>query len=106
MSLLQLSPAIQSQIAFVLTVISTILGLAVGYLALRGYWQSRNRPMLFIAVGFFLVFWTPVLLVIGPYLTPLVGSFVYGMLGEISRIIGLLSILYGLRMPYLQRKSE
>lgn len=105
MSLLQLSPAIQSQIAFVLTVTSTILGLAVGYLALRGYWQSRDRPMLFIAVGFFLVFWTPVLLVIGPFLTPLVGTFVYGMLGEISRIIGLLAILYGLRMPYLQRNS-
>lgn len=105
MSLLELSPAIRSQIAFVLTVISTILGLAVGYLALRGYWQSRTRPMLFIAVGFFLVFWTPVLLVIGPYLAPLAGPFVYGMLGEISRIIGLLSILYGLRMPYLQRNS-
>jgi hypothetical protein len=105
MSLLQLSPAIRSQIAFVLTVTSTILGLAVGYLALRGYWQNQSQPMLFIAIGFFLVFWTPVLLVVGPYLTPIVGSFVYGMLGEISRIIGLLSILYGLRMPYLQGNS-
>lgn len=103
MSLLQLSPSLQTQIAFVLTVTSTILGLAVGYLALRGYWQSRQRPMLFIAVGFFLVFWTPVLLVAGPYLIPLVGPFVYGMLGEISQIVGLISILFGLRMPYLQR---
>ncbi|WP_134669473.1 DUF7521 family protein [Halorussus marinus] len=105
MSPFQPSPAIQSQIAFVLTAISTVLGLAVGYLALRGYWQSRHRPMFFVAVGFFLVFWTPVFLVLGPYLVPLVGPFVYGMLGEISRIVGLLSILYGLRMPYVQRTS-
>ena len=62
--------------------------------------------MLFIAVGFFLVFWTPVLLVAGPYLAPLIGPFVYGMLGEISQIVGLLCILYGLRMPYLQRKTQ
>lgn len=97
---LQLSPSLQSQIALVLTVTSTILGLAVGYLALRGYWRSRQRPMLFIAVGFFLVFWTPVLLLAGPVLIPLVGGFVYGVLGEVSRIIGLLSILYGLRIPF------
>lgn len=106
MSALELSPALRSQVALALTVTSTVLGLAVGYLALRGYWQSRSRPMLFIAVGFFLVFWTPVLLVAGPYLSPLLGPFVYGVLGEVSRILGLLSILYGLRMPYLQRGSS
>ncbi|WP_438267251.1 DUF7521 family protein [Halomarina salina] len=99
MTPLQLTPAVQSHIALVLTVTSTVLGLAVGYIALRGYWRSRKRPMLFIALGFFLVFWTPVLLLIGPYLVPLVGGFVYGMLGEVSQILGLLSILYGLRMP-------
>ncbi|ADJ16790.1 hypothetical protein C497_02557 [Halalkalicoccus jeotgali B3] len=31
--------------------------------------------MLFIAVGFFLVFWTPVFLIAGPYLVPFVGPF-------------------------------
>jgi len=102
MTLLQLSPALQSQIAFVLTITSTILGLAVGYLALQGYWRNRKRPMLFIAVGFFLVFWTPVLLVAGPYLAPVIGPFVYGVLGEVSQILGLVSILYGLRMPLSQ----
>lgn len=99
MTLLQLSPSLQSQIAFALTITSTVLGLAVGYIALRGYWRSRKRPMLFIAVGFFLVFWTPVLLVTGPYLAPVIGPFAYGMLGEISQILGLVSILWGLRMP-------
>lgn len=99
MTLLQFGMELQSQIALALTIISTVLGLAVGYLALQGYRRSRQRPMLFIAVGFFLVFWTPVLLLAGPYLVPVVGPFVYGMLGELSRIVGLVSILYGLRMP-------
>jgi len=104
--MIQFSPAIQTQIALVLTVTSTMLGLGVGYLALRGYWQSRSRPMLFIAIGFFLVFWTPVLLLLGPYLVPVVGQFVYGMLGELSRIVGLLCILYGLRIPYTEGGSR
>ena len=99
MIVLQFGPGLQSRIAFALTITSTVLGLAVGYLALQGYWRSRRRPMLFIAVGFFLVFWTPVLLLAGPYLVPVVGAFVYGMLGELSRVLGLVSIIYGLRMP-------
>jgi hypothetical protein len=99
-TLQQINPALQSQIALLLTLISTVLGLAVGFLALKGYWKSRRRPMLFIAIGFFLVFWTPVLLLAGPYLVPLIGGFAYGVLGEISRIIGLLCILYGLGMPF------
>lgn len=99
---LQLDPMLRSQIALVLTALSSVLGLAVGYFALRGYWQSRKRPMLFIAIGFFLVFWTPVLLLAGPLLVPIIGTFFYGILGEVSRIIGLLCILYGFRMPLTQ----
>lgn len=100
MTSLQIGPALQSQIALALTVVSTVLGLTVGYLALKGYWRSRERPMLFVAVGFFLVFWTPVLLLAGPLLAPVVGQFAYGVLGEVSRILGLLCILYGLRIPF------
>ncbi|MDF9748238.1 DUF7521 family protein [Natrinema salsiterrestre] len=102
MMLFQVNPALQTQIAFALTLISTLLGLLVGYIALRGYWRSRKRPMMFIAIGFFLVFWTPVLLLAGPVLVPVVGQFIYGMLGEISRILGLICILYGLRIPFTQ----
>lgn len=97
---LQLDPALQSQIALALTIVSTLLGLAVGIIALRGYWRSRRRPMLFVAVGFFLVFWTPVLLLAGPSLVPVIGPFAYGVLGEVSQILGLLCILYGLGMPF------
>lgn len=99
----QLDPIVRSQIALVLSVLSSILGLAVGYLALKGYWQSRKRPMFFIAIGFFLVFWTPLLLLAGPVLAPVVGQFIFGVLGEISRIIGLLCILYGLKGPFKER---
>ena len=99
MNLLQISPSLQGQIAFGLSILSTLLGLVIGYIALQGYRRNRQRPMLFIAVGFFLVFWTPVLLLIGPYLAPIVGQFIYGVLGEVSQIVGLLCILYGLRMP-------
>ena len=99
MSLLQLSPAIQSQIAFVLTVTSTILGLAVGYLALRGYWQSQTRPMLFIALGFALILGVPgaALVILGFGLNvpvPIVNS-----VGQVSELAGLLAILYGLWTP-------
>lgn len=102
MTLLQVDPALQAQIAFILTLISTFLGLLIGYIALRGYWRSRKRPMLFIAIGFFLVFWTPVLLLAGPVLAPVIGQFLYGIVGEISRILGLICILYGLRIPFTQ----
>lgn len=96
----QPDPALRSLIAFGLSFVSTVLGLGVGYFALKGYWQSRKRPMLFIAIGFFLVFWTPLLLLAGPVLAPVVGQFVFGILGEVSRILGLLCILYGLRAPF------
>lgn len=86
-------------VSFALNILSTILGLAVGYIAFQGYRRNGSRPMLYVAVGFFLVFWTPVLLLAGPVLAPVVGNFTYGVLGEVSRILGLTSVLYGLRMP-------
>ena len=97
---IQLDPLLQAQIAFVLTMISTGLGLLVGYLALKGYWRNRRRPMLFIAIGFFLVFWTPLLLLAGSVIAPVIGQFAFGVLGEVSQILGLLCILYGLRLPF------
>jgi len=97
-------------IAFVLSTVASVLGLAVGYLAFRGYRQNRSLPMLFIATGFLLAFWTPVLLLASVGVLGAVGQFAPGMegtvetafslAGETSRIIGLLCILYGLRMPF------
>lgn len=97
-------------VSFGLTLISSILGLTVGYIAFRGYQQNRSLPMLFVATGFFLVFWTPVLLLCSFVVVGQVGQFAPGMretvdtaftfASEVSRIIGLGCILYGLRMPF------
>ena len=66
--------------------------------------------MLFVATGFFFTFLTPVLIFFGFTALRSVAQFAPGMLGtvnvalgiagEVSRIIGLLCILYGLRMPF------
>lgn len=106
---LQLGGPVSSTIAFVLNLLTTMLGLLVAYIAFRGYRRNQSRPMLFVAIGFVLAFWTPVLLLvsflvlpeiarIAPDLLSLV-EFVFGISGSISQIIGLLCILYGLRMP-------
>lgn len=97
------TPNTATLIAFVLSLMTTVLGFAVGYIALRGYRRNRSRPMLFVAIGFVLVFWVPVFLVVGPLLVP-TADFAFGMIGELSRVIGLVSILYGLRMPMSHRE--
>ena len=65
--------------------------------------------MLFVAVGFVLAFWTPVLLLVSFIVLPEVAriapnvlglvDFVFGVAGSVSQLIGLVCILYGLRMP-------
>lgn len=97
-------------VSLILTLTSSVLGLTVGYIAFRGYQQNRSLPMLFVATGFLLVFWTPVLLLGSSVVVGMVGQFTPGMretvdtaftfAGEVSRIIGLGCILYGLRMPF------
>lgn len=82
-----------------LSLLSTVLGLAVAYIAFQGYRRNGSRPMLYVAAGFVLVFWTPVLLFASSVLAPVVGEFTYGVLGELSQVLGLVCILYGLRMP-------
>lgn len=111
-AVLQLSGSLSSTVAFLLNVITTVLGLVVAYIAFRGYRRNQSRPMLFVAVGFVFVFWTPVLLLLSFLMLPeiariapdLLGlvEFIFGVLGSVSQIVGLLCILYGLRMP-LQR---
>lgn len=86
-------------LATALSLLSTVLGLSIAYIAFKAYRRNRTRPMLYVAVGFFLIFWTPILLFAGSVLAPVVGEFTYGVLGEVSQILGLLCILYGLRMP-------
>jgi len=106
---LQFSVRNTETISIALTLTASVLGLVVGYIAFRGYWRNRSLPMLFVATGFFFTFWTPVLLLAGFVIAGEVSQFVpgirvtasvaFGIAGKVSKIIGLLLILYGLRMP-------
>lgn len=85
-------------VALLLTLGTTVLGLSIAYIAFRGYRQG-SRPMLYIAIGFVLVFGVPFTSFIGVVLFPTAPEYGVGIISETSRFIGLLSILYGLRMP-------
>lgn len=108
-AVLQVGGSLFSTVAFLLRLLTTVLGLVVAYIAFRGYRRNQSRPMLFVAVGFVFVFWTPVLLLLSFLVLPeiariapdLLGfvDFVFGVMGSVSQVIGLLCILYGLRMP-------
>jgi flagellar biosynthesis/type III secretory pathway M-ring protein FliF/YscJ len=85
-------------LGIVFSIVSVILGFAVAYIAVRGYLRNAQRPMLFIAVGFVLVCWTPVVSLVG-LLSAAVEPLVFENVAIISQTLGLLSILYGLWMP-------
>ena len=107
--LLQFSGGLSNTIALVLNVLTTILGLAVAYVAFRGYRRNQSRPMAFVAAGFVLTFWTPVLLLVSFVVLPQVAQVapqslglvnsLFGIAGSVSQLIGLACILYGLRIP-------
>jgi len=80
------------------SIVSVVLGLGVAYLAVRGYLRSGQRPMLFIAVGFVIVLWIPLLLLFG-IAVPSVDEILFGSIAAISQTLGLLLILYGFWTP-------
>lgn len=78
--------------------VSVVLGLAISYIALRGYLDHGSRPMLFVSAGFALVLGVPALLSVVYFLTPLLGEVTVGLLSQASEIAGMATILYGLWM--------
>ena len=92
-----------------LSVVVALLGFVVGYVAYRGYRRNGSLPMLFTAAGFLFVFWAPGALTVGflaldatvQFAPDVEGSVetAFRFAAEISRIVGLLCILYGLGMP-------
>jgi len=79
--------------------VTIILGLAISYIAYRGYRRNGSRPMLFVAVGFVLITGIPGIASVVLYLLldipiPIVNSLV-----QVSEVIGMVSILYGLWTP-------
>ena len=78
---------------------TVLLGLRIAHVAIRGYRRNESDPMLYVAVGFVLLVGVPALLS-GVYLaTGLVPQRVLGVVGSVSEVCGMASILYGLRGP-------
>ena len=75
-----------------------LLGLFVAYQAYRGYRRNDSRPMLFIAVGFAVIMGVPALLFVPALFVP--GVPLLGVQGVVQafEIVGLLCIIYALRM--------
>lgn len=79
-------------------VLSALIGLFIAYHAYRGYRRNESRPMLFISVGFVLALGLPFVLLALYLVLPLPETPV-GLLTQTSQVVGLLAILYALRMP-------
>lgn len=81
------------------------LGIAIAYVAFRGYRRNDSRPMLFVAIGFVLVLAFPT--VFDFLLYVLVSAFdvqlpvdtIYvSVISQIGQLLGMASILYALLM--------
>ncbi|RQG96391.1 DUF7521 family protein [Natrarchaeobius chitinivorans] len=81
-----------------------ILGFVIAYIAYRGYRRNESRPMLYISTGFILLLAVPfvsfavaISLVAAVDLPPVAEQGVV-VVSELSQLIGLLVIVYALRM--------
>ena len=88
-----------SRIRLASEALSVALGLAVSYLAYRGYRRHRSRPMLFIALGFVCLLGVPGLLFVILRLVFEIPIPILNSLSQASELIGLIAILYGLWTP-------
>jgi hypothetical protein len=79
--------------------VTVLLGLAISYIAFRGYRRNRSRAMLFVAAGFVLVVGVPALVTVALYLLLDVPLPVVNSIGQASELLGLGAILYGLWTP-------
>ncbi len=78
-----------------------IVGIIITYIAYRGYRRNDSRPMLFIAIGFFLAIVLQFVLLIPMILLTdsVTITIVYRFIRDIGTLAGLLCILYAIRMP-------
>lgn len=74
-----------------------VLGLAITFIAYRGYRRNESRPMLFIAIGFGLILLIQVLLLPVDLVFDL-DQFTLQTVTQAAQIAGMLSILYALTM--------
>ncbi|SNZ12149.1 hypothetical protein SAMN06269185_1521 [Natronoarchaeum philippinense] len=77
---------------------SAVIGLFIAYQAYRGYRRNDSRPMLFIAIGFFLTLGIPLALFPAQLVLSTAGRTIALVIQQCSQLAGLLTILYALRM--------
>lgn len=80
-------------------ILSVVIGVIIAYHAYRGYRRNASRPMLFIALGFVLVLALPFCIFLLYSLLPGVPMTPVVIVTQLSQVLGLLAILYALRMP-------
>lgn len=79
--------------------VGAVLGVVIAYLAYRGYQRNDSRPMLFVALGFVLALGVPLVLTLLYVALPFAGGQVMMQIViQTVEIIGLLCIIYGLRI--------
>jgi hypothetical protein len=79
-------------------VVTIALGLAIAYIAHRGYDRNDSRPMLYVAAGFVLVFGGPGVVFVGSLVAPL-PDLAAGALTQLVELTGMVAILYGFLAP-------
>lgn len=73
------------------------LGIAITYIAFRGYRRNQSQPMLFIAIGFGLILLVQVALLPVDLLLD-VDRFVLQTVTQLAQVVGMLAILHALTM--------
>lgn len=76
--------------------LTVVLGLVIAYFAYLGYRRNDSRAMLFVAIGFVLVFGGPGLLALVYLFTPIANGYLVSGLTQASELAGMLAILYGI----------
>lgn len=92
------SPTVQAALQLY-EFLGAVLGLVIAYLAYRGYRRNDSRAMLFVSLGFVLALGVPLVLSVTYLALPITGGrVIVQVLNQTSELVGLLSIIYGLRV--------
>ncbi|WP_425499719.1 DUF7521 family protein [Halorarum halobium] len=78
--------------------VGAALGLFIAYLAYRGYRRNDSRPMLYLAIGFGIILGLPIPVVALSLAFPTIPGPPSQALIQTLEIVGLLCIIYALRM--------
>jgi len=93
-----LNPSLVDLFFLASQLVTVALGLAISYIAYRGYRRNDSRPMLFVSVGFFFALGVPAIAAGLWVALPFVGQLAVGAVTQVFEMLGMALILYGLRL--------